>query len=217
MAKMELDRGKLCAHFRKLRKEDLLRLLDRDVNLLPGTRLPALVEGCLDPADLKPAGTSGASLRTEVTDFRDASMAGEYYEDFDVNSKNFMELSRGTEAWIAECNRLFDRCREVAGERPDAEVGATFEILFRLLRHIDECHDDVIFFADEGGAWQVGVRWREVLPAYFKTLAADTGAEEYARAVVGVIEEFDDYDRKRHLRDARAVASPGQKRALRGA
>ena len=75
------------------------------------------------------------------------------------------------------------------------------DIFYRLVRH----------------AWQVDVQWREGLPAYFAALAAGAGAEEYARAVVGVIEEFDDYDRTRHLRDARAGASPAPKKALRGA
>jgi hypothetical protein len=52
------------------------------------------------------------------------------------------------------------------------------DILFGLLNHIDKGRDDVIFFEDEGGAWQVGVDWARVLPVWFKVLAATAGPEE---------------------------------------
>ena len=38
------------------------------------------------------------------------------------------------------------------------------DILFGLLNHIDKGNDSVVFFADEGGSWQVGVDWAKVLP-----------------------------------------------------
>jgi hypothetical protein len=37
-----------------------------------------------------------------VKTFARARLAGEYYDSFDVNSKNFMEKSQGTTHWIAE-------------------------------------------------------------------------------------------------------------------
>jgi hypothetical protein len=40
-----------------------------------------------------------------------------------------------------------------------AEVRQAMDILFGLLDHIDECLDGVIFFAEEGGSWQVGADW----------------------------------------------------------
>lgn len=36
-------------------------------------------------------------------------MAGEYDESFSVNSKNFMDRSEGTEAFIADYDRLLAR------------------------------------------------------------------------------------------------------------
>ena len=65
-----------------------------------------------------------------------------------------------------------------------------FDLLFALLRHIDACEDDVIFFADEGGSWQVGVSWKNVLPAYFRCLAETAGPEEFAREVGAAIKDF---------------------------
>ncbi len=53
-----------------------------------------------------------------------------------------------------------------------AELCAAFDILFGLLDYIDQGNDDVIFFADEGGAWQVDVAWAKVLPSCFRVLSA---------------------------------------------
>ncbi len=57
----------------------------------------------------------------------------------------------------------------------------------------------IVFFADEAGSWQVGVDWREVLPAWFKCLRQTAEPEEYARSVVGIVR----YDRERYLQKAR--------------
>lgn len=92
-----------------------------------------------------------ASLLADVRAFETASLAGDYYESFDVNSKNFMEKSRGTTGWIAEWRRLLDRCVEQAKTADAGEVCQAFGIIFGLLDRIDECREDFIFFADEAG------------------------------------------------------------------
>jgi len=94
------------------------------------------------------------SLLTDVNRFEKASLAGEYYESFGVNSQNYTQESAGTNAWIAEYRRLLYRCVINAKKSNPAEVREAMDILFGLLNHIDECLDDVIFFADEGGSWQ---------------------------------------------------------------
>jgi len=76
-------------------------------------------------------------------------------------------------------------------------------------------NDDVIFFADDGGSWQVGTDFRAALPAYFQCLADTASSEDFARVVDKTIKELDEYDRPRHLVAARRVASADQKRALR--
>jgi hypothetical protein len=73
----------------------------------------------------------------------------------------------------------------------------------------------VVFFADEAGSWQVGVAWREALPAYFQCLASGTSGEEFASEVDRTITDFADYERPKHLAAARRVASAEQKAALR--
>jgi len=74
----------------------------------------------------------------------------------------------------------------------------------------------VVFFADEAGAWQVGVDWRAALPAYFRCLADGTMEEEYALEVNRAITDFVDHDRPRYLAAARRIANAEQKVALRG-
>jgi hypothetical protein len=149
-----------------------------------------------------------------VKAFDKASRAGEYYESFSVNSKNYREVSGGTRAWIAECERLFGRCVAATGKGNPGETCGAFEMLFALLQHIDKGMDDVVFFADEGGSWQVGVDWQKVLPAWFACLSATVEPEEYAHRVVDVVDRFVKYDRDKHLTTAARKASAAQRKAL---
>lgn len=103
----------------------------------------------------------------------------------------------------------------VEAQEPLAPLRGAFELLFGLLRYIDECNDDVIFFADEGGAWQVDVDWRTALPAYFRCLADTASPDEFAHEVDGTIRDFAEYKRPRHLTAARRITSAEQKAALR--
>ncbi len=214
MAKSQIDREKLRVFVRRLPDEHLLQILNRAIDLLPKTRLGQLIEGFVDPQELRAERASPGSVLDAVKAFNDASLRREYYESFDVNSKNFMQMSRGTSTWIAECNRLLDRCVALAHKGEYATAGESFGMIFALLRLIDEGYDDVIFFADEAGSWQVGVDWRKVLPAWFTCLGQTAEPEEYGREVVSMIDDFVAYDRERFLKRARASASPSQKKAL---
>jgi hypothetical protein len=142
-------------------------------------------------------------------------LRGEYYESFGVNSKNFMAKSGGTEEFIAEFDRLIGECVRAVVKGPHAPARQAFDLLFALLRRLDDDPDSVVFFADEAGSWQVGVDWRAVLPAYFRCLAEVTPPEDFAREVDRVISDFADYERPHHLVAARRVANGKQKAALR--
>lgn len=99
-------------------------------------------------------------------------------------------------------------------EDDPVEVRFAFDTLTALLRHIDEGHDDIVFFADEGGSWQVGVDWKKVFPAWFSCLAKTAEPEEFAQVVVDAVDRFEVFARETHLAAARKVASPQQRRAL---
>jgi hypothetical protein len=92
----------------------------------------------------------------------EASLAGEYYQSCDVNSRNCTEQSAGTSAWIAQCRRLLDRCVANASEVNPTEVREAMDIVFGLLSHIDECA--TISFSLRTRAVRVGVIGRRKTP-----------------------------------------------------
>jgi len=197
-----------------MRRGDLLIIAERAIELVPKTKLQALVGDYVNVDDVAEASATPNALLDELQKFHVHSMAGRYFEDFEVNSRNCTEQSRGTDAFIAEFKRLLRECISAADSGQYAVTRQAFELLFGLLRHIDEGHDDVIFFADEGGSWQIGVDWRGVFAAYFRCLAETAAAEDFARSVDQAIEDFAEHDRPQYLRSAHAVASSAQRAAL---
>jgi hypothetical protein len=153
-------------------------------------------------------------LLSDVKRFEKVSVAGRYYESFNVTSQNYTQQSTGTSAWIAEFRRLLDRCVVDATKSDSAERLRAMDILFGLLEHIDKGNDDVIFFADEGGSWQVGVEWPKVLPVWFKLLSATAGPEEYAERVTALLTRHYSYGRDKMLLIARRTATVAQRKAL---
>jgi len=182
---------------------DLLIVAERAAELVPRAKLRALIGDMVRVEAPRAARSSARSLLDEVRRFQGAALRGEYYQSFNVDSKNFMWKSAGTEAFIAELDRLMRKCVRAAEKAPRAPARETFETLFGLLRHVDECHDDVVFFADEGGSWQFGVDWRSVLAAYFRCLGDGAPAEEFAREVDRAISDFAEFERPRHMAAAR--------------
>ena len=89
-------------------------LLDRAIELLPPTKLHKLVEPYMTPEDLEPDDGVADDLLKTVTDFQRRSLDGEYYQSFMVNSKNYTEMSKGTRAWITDCNRFLISARRTA-------------------------------------------------------------------------------------------------------
>lgn len=214
---MPIDINSLRNDIRQLDTEDLLNLLDRAVELIPQEQLSEFIEGYFDLDAYIADEVHDQSLLEAVQDFYNRSLAGYYYEDFMVNSKNYMDQSRGTMNFIAEFWRLTNRCINESTESNPNETHQAFDLLFNLLEEIDECRDDIIFFADEGGSWQVGMDWNQVLPYYFKALAAVVNAKEYAQCVVDVLKTHVDYKSDEFVGIALKVAKPSQKKALKAA
>lgn len=207
-----IDRDKLRTALRNLRDEFLFRMLDDAIDLLPQGKVAKLVGRYLDVKALRPDAAGTTNLLVEVVAFEAGSRAGKYYEGFKVNSKNYMEKSKGTRAFIDDCRRLLERCVTQSREGDAAEVREAIELILGLLRDLDE-GSDFIFFADEAGSWQVGVDWVKVLPALFSCLSKTTEPDEYARRVVEVVDEFAGYDREKHLSAARRLGTAAQRRA----
>ena len=215
MTRGAVDPDKLRVALRRMSRGTLLIVAERAAELVPQAKLRTLVGDLVRPEDLAEGKAGAAPPLDAVRKFHAASLRGEYYESFDVNSRNFMDKSEATEAFIAEFDRLLGKCIHAAEKGPRALVRQAFELLFGLLRRIDESPDDVVFFADEAGSWQVGVDWRPTLLAYFRCLAEGASPEEFACEVNRTISDFAAGERPRHLAAARRVASAEQKVALR--
>jgi len=213
---IEIDRDKLRAAVRKLGNEYVFYMLDDAIDLLPPAKLHKIAKKYLDLKRLRPDAerATKASLLADVKLFEKTSLAGEYYQSFDVNWRNCTQKSTGTSAWIAQCLRLLDRCVADSRKGNPTEVREAMDILFGLLNHIDEGLDDIIFFADEGGSWQVGVDWARVLPAWFKVLSATAGPEEFAMRITSLLSHHYSYGRDRMLAIARRAATLHQRKAL---
>ena len=215
MSGHSVDLDKLRVALRRMSRGDLLVVAERAIEVVPRAKLRALIG---DRIRLDPPAEGmrrAAPLLDDVRKFHAASLRGEYYEGFNVNSQNFREKSEGTEAFIAEFDGLVGKCVRAATKAPRAPVREAFELLFALLRRLDDDPDSVVFFADEAGSWQVGVDWRAALPAYFRCLADGTSGDDFAREVHRAISDFADHERPRQLTAARRVANAEQKAALR--
>lgn len=212
--KRTVDAETLRAALRRLTRRDLLVVLDRTLVHVPKHRIHEVVEGFLAFDQLVVTAGKRTRVLDKVKEFDDASRRGEYYESFGVNSKNFMEKSEGTEEWIAECERLLGDVLGFVLDGEPNEGRQAFELIFALLKRIDEGEDDVVFFADEGGIWQVGVDWPKVLPAYFRCLSATAAPEEYAQIVNTIIKDFARHDAPKYMSRARGAATREQKAAL---
>jgi hypothetical protein len=82
------------------------------------------------------------------------------------------------------------------------------------LSRIDACANEILFFADEAGSWEVGVDWESVLPAWFKVLSATVGPAEYARRIATTLKCHYEHGHVKMLAVARRIATPTQRQAL---
>ena len=213
-----IDHEKLRKAIRAMGNESAFYMLDDVIELLTESNLRKLLPKYFD-LDLIQEFYSSAepnkkSLLVAVKEFDARSRAGEYYEDFNVNSKNCTQSSIGTKSFIADFGRMVDRCLNEASKSDPADIHLSFEMLFDLLRRIDECCDDIVFFADEGGAWQVWSDWRQVFPAYFRALASVASPDEFAQNVVTIVDEFDRHQRVEYFSVAQKFATAEQKKSL---
>lgn len=209
-----IDREKLRTAIRKMGGEYIFYMLDDAITLLPETKLRRLIENYLDATEFYLDGTQKQGLLADAKAFQEASLSGRYYNGAASHGKNGEENPVETLAWIADCRRLLDRCTKQAAKRNAAEVCQVFEIVFGLLDHIDECEEDVVFFADEGGSWQMGIDWEKVLPAWFSVLSATVEPAEYARRIDAILNRHYAQGRAEMLVVARRIATPTQRQAL---
>lgn len=223
MTQHQIDSKGLRAELRALPRGTLLLIAERAIGLVSREQLGALLGDIVQinvaPADTHPDHTGNAgvpSLVDEVHTFHDIAMGGEYYEQVEDNRKGRREQSAGTDAFIAEFDRLMRKCVTSSentgpntGDSFAHEVRDCFALLFALLCHIDKGNDDVLAFSDDGSSSDVGVNWGVVMPAYFQCLAKTEASspENFARAVNEAISKFAEHDRTRYMDAAHTAAN----------
>lgn len=198
-----------------LTKGRLVDLAEDLCRAVPPAQLPKVLgrHVHLDSARAMARLDSPDRLLRDVRAFHEATMAGDYYESFDVNSKNFMMKSDATVAWGEECRALLKRCQAASGSEKYAQAREGFDLLLDLLARIDR-GEDIVFFADEAGSWQVS-DLDPIWPAYFASLAATAGPEDYVSRVRALVRAHASGRHERLLRPARKAANAHQRRQLR--
>lgn len=198
---------------RRLTKDRLVDLVEDLCRVLPPAHLRRVLGRHLQLA--KPRPESADRVLRDVRAFHEASVAGAYYQSFGVNSKNFMMKSETTVAWGEDCEALLKRCQAASEDERYVQAREAFDLLLDLLERIDR-GEDVVFFADEGGSWEVA-DVDPIWPAYFASLAATAGAEEYVSRVRTLVRGHASGRPERLLRPARKAANADQRRQLRAA
>jgi len=210
----KLDLQRIRRAIRGSGNETIFFLLDDAISLLPPAKLRQLLTQYMKPEQFASDVAVKHDLLAEVQAFQKACLAGEYYEAFDANYKNSTQLSVGTIAWIADFRRLLFRCVEQSKKQNLAGVRSAFNILFELLDRFDGADDKMVFFADEGGSWMVGVDWKQVLPAWFRVLSATADPAEFVRRFEAFVGRHCNYQRAELLAEACQVATAAQRKEL---
>lgn len=198
---------------RGLERREVLEVLDRALDAVPAARLARVAGSRMPLEELAP----DDDLLGQIEAFCRESYRGKFYRPFDVNWKNSTQKSRGTERWIAECQRLFKRCVKEAAGLELAQLHQALKALMDLLREVDGGSIEIVFWADEGGSYEVHVEWEKVLPLWFRCLASTSTPEEYAREVMKALKDFFVHDRSSCRKKALSLATPAQRAALAAA
>lgn len=136
------------------------------------------------------------SLVEAVEHFCEAARTGAYFQELWAKGRHGSFLpSPKTEEFGAKLALVFDLCVARAEEGDPMEVCAAYEMILGLLDEIDRFdRDDIVFWADEPGTWQLGIDWGRVLPPYLECLAKVVPPKEFgekASALMGRLDPLD--------------------------
>jgi hypothetical protein len=183
-----IDRNGLRDALRELRGSDLFILLDRAIDQMPEELLPKWIEKHILPEQIPRSDTPPRCVLEQVRRFHEEALGGDYHDDTWDRSREIEEESLGTQLFIADCHRILDLCVAATSQGDYADARNAFELIFDLLREVDEGRDDILSFFDDRGVWQFGIDWGVVFRAWLRCLAQTSSPLEYARSVSGAID-----------------------------
>ena len=133
----------------------------------------------------KPSKISGKKILKEVEEFYENSIEGDYYEVFDINSKNFSHIPEETEEWFEKLDDLLSLSTELASKNENDFAVQCFSILYKLIGKMESGEE--IVFADELGGWMIPGDEKVYIQAYLTASAKISTPEEYAAIALPLI------------------------------
>jgi hypothetical protein len=135
---------------------------------------------------LPPVPVDGEALLGKVEAFQRRSLAGYYYEPFDINSKNWTDVPEETDEWFEELGDLLKASRQLTSQRDHLHAVVCFRILYELIDKMEDGEE--IVFGDEIGSWMIPIDEKEYIAAYMTSLAATATPEEFTTAALVLIQ-----------------------------
>jgi hypothetical protein len=177
-----MDKNKLFNFLKRQRPSKLIRLLNVCYDCMSAQEI-CDVFGAIENKLIK-LPIVAKSLLNKIRKFRSESLQGKYFAPFDVNSKNFMEIPKETDAWFEKLGKLLTESSQLSKQGDHINAVKCFRILFEL---VDKLGSVDIVFADELGMWMLPIRVEPCLRTYFRSAAAILEPEEYVDAVLPII------------------------------
>ncbi len=166
-----------------------------------------------DAVDRTPKTVDGGELLQEIEEFHRASLAGDYYAPFMINSKNWTHVPEETEQWCDLFAGFVAKASRLTARRKHEQAVACFALLFELFDAFNSGKE--IVFAEEVGSWMIPTQEKVWIKDYLTSLAATSTPEAFTAAVLPMLrsDKFQS-DSAQVARSARAVATPEQKAHL---
>lgn len=132
-----------------------------------------------------PAPVDGKALLAEIESFQRESLAGAYYEPFNINSKNWTHIPEGTERWFKRLGFLLQASCQLTARKDHRHAVICFGILYELIDAMEEGAE--IVFGDESGSWMIPGNEKQYIAAYMTSLAATATPEGFTEAALPLI------------------------------
>lgn len=131
---------------------------------------------------MPPESVNGKNLLDQIKVFSRQSYSGYYYEPFEINSKNFMDVPEETEEWFEKMGDFLKASMQLTSQGEHKDAVNCFRKLFVLIGKMEE--GDEIVFGDEIGSWMIPGDEIAYHVAYFTSLAAISSPEEFTNTAV---------------------------------
>ena len=165
---------------------------------------------------IPPSPVDREQLHREIHTFHQESVDGAYYAPFEVNSKNFSDISEETEAWFEKLGDFLARSTTLADQGQHQHACACFGLLYALIERMERGEE--IIFADEAGSWMIPGDEKAYIRAHIRSLAETATPEAFTEAVVPLLrrDSYESFANKVYTSAMRAANTP-QKAQLKDA